>query len=116
MKTKITLYLATIVTAALFASCAWMDVAECRGFDQCLAYAYGIHTGVQESAAVAVDFGDISSVQSRNMMVIADRARAMLDTAKTLSDAGDVPAAERQLALSREILTSLQEYLRRRDE
>jgi hypothetical protein len=115
MRTKITLYLATFVTAAVLASCAWMDLAECRGFDQCLAYSYGLHTGFQESAAIEVDLGNISSAESRSMMAIADRAREILDASKTLSDAGDVPAAERNMALAREILTKLQEHLRRRE-
>ena len=65
-----------------------------------------------QSTTTAVTLGDITSTQARDLSVIADKGRVFIDTSRRVYSAGNVAAANRNLALATSILEELQAYLR----
>ena len=96
----------------LLAGCAQLGLAPAQSFDQKLAYAYGTHIAVQQTATQALTAGDITSADAEQVLKLADESRALLDGARAASGAGDPSTAEGRLVLATTILTQLQAYLR----
>jgi hypothetical protein len=106
------LYPLLAVVALLLGACA--GLTQPQTFEQRLAYAYGSHTAVQEAAASSLDAGALHSSDAESLLDVADRARTLLDAARTAYRAGDVSTAEGRLELATALLTELQQYLHRR--
>jgi hypothetical protein len=105
--------LAPIVALLLLAGCASLGLAPASSITDRVAYAYGSHTAVLQSATAALEAGDIGVEDAQRVLKVADQARDALDAAKLAIDAGDVSTAEGRLQLALSILTELQAYLRR---
>jgi hypothetical protein len=98
--------------AILMAGCAAWE--QPRTFEQQLAYAYGTHTALLESAANAVELGTLSPDDAGQVLRIADESRVLLDASRAAAGVGDVRTAEGQLALATNLLTQLQTYINAR--
>ena len=96
----------------LISACAIIGAPAPEGFNDRVGYALGTHTAVLQSTTTAVLLGDITSDQARDLSVIADKGRALINTSRRVYAAGDVGAANRNLALATSILEELQVYLR----
>lgn len=96
----------------LVSACAQLSLAPADTFDKKLAYAYGTHTAVLQSAASAVTHKDISKEDGQQVLKLADESRTLLDAAQSLSASGDLTGANSKLVLATAILTQLQTYLR----
>ena len=101
-------YVAALVTLV---ACAQLGLSSAKTFDQKLAYAYGTHTAVLQSAAAAVNAKTLSPTDGEEVLKLADESRALLDAAKA---AGDTATGGSKLALATTILTQLQTYLNAR--
>ncbi len=103
-----------VLMALSLISCAQLGLAPAKTVDQKLAYAYGMHTALQNSAAQAVQSQAISQAEGRSILGLADNARTLLDSAKEVEAAGDTKAADQKLSLATAILTQVQNYLSKR--
>jgi hypothetical protein len=95
----------------LLAGCASLGLAPAKSFDDRLAYAYGTHTAVLESATAALKSGAISVDDAQAVLSLADESRTLLDAARAAVGGGDTSTAEGKLALALSVLTQLQTYL-----
>ncbi len=100
-------YLALVFLTA----CASLGIAPAQSFHQKLAYSYGIHTAVLQAATQAVQTGKLSSAEATQILDMADQSKVLLDTAGSLSLAGDVAGANNRLALASAALSALQTFL-----
>lgn len=98
------------VGLAFLVACASLGLAPAQTFDQKLAYAYGTHAAVLETAAPAVQAGTLSAAEGASVLKLADSARALLDAAKSL-ESTNPSGASAKLALASAILVQLQDYL-----
>lgn len=96
----------------LLSACSQLGLAPADSFDKKLAYAYGTHTAVLQSATSAVVHKDITPDDGKQVLKLADESRGLLDAAKDLSVTGDLTGAGNKLVLATAILTQLQTYLR----
>lgn len=96
------------------AGCAALGLEQPKGFDQSLAEAYGVYTGVENAAAAALGAGSITSGDAAQVRVLAVQARILLDGAKTAESAGDASTAAGKLALATNVLAQVQTYLTNR--
>ena len=103
-----------VLILAFLAACAELGLAPAQTFDQKLAYAYGTHTAVIQTATQALTDKTITSTDARQVLKLADESRTLLDAARAASGAGDPSTAEGRLTLAAQILTQLQAYLRSR--
>jgi hypothetical protein len=94
-------------------ACSTLNLAPAQNFDQKLAYAYGTHTAILQTAASAVRSGTITQADGRTVLDLADKSRTLLDSAKSL-EGTDLKTATGQFALASAILTNLQTYLNQR--
>jgi hypothetical protein len=97
----------------VLSACGSLGLQPAQSFNDRVAYAFGVHTAVLQSATSAVNFGDITTEEARSLLELSDRARNLIDVARTVHAAGDVEGANQRLALSLSILQELQAYLRR---
>jgi hypothetical protein len=102
-----------VVALLLLAGCAQLGLAPASSLTDRVAYAYGSHTAVLQSATAALEAGDIGVEDAQRVLKVADQARDALDAARFAVDAGDISTAEGRLQLAVSILTELQAYLRR---
>lgn len=100
----------TIISLALGAC---QSFVKPENIEQRLAYAYGTHTAVMQAAATSVSLGELTPEQGETVLVLADRSRIILDSARVALSAGDPTTAEGQLLLAIGILTEIQNFLRR---
>ncbi|MGH3574709.1 MAG: hypothetical protein ACRDUW_23290 [Pseudonocardiaceae bacterium] len=94
-------------------SCQSLGLAPAQSFDSKLAYAYGIHTAVLQTAGSAVQAGSLKASDGTAVLNLADQARTLLDSARVIK-ASDPTGAGSKLVLATEILTQLQSYLQSR--
>ena len=94
------------------AGCASLGMAPAKSFEQKVAYSYGIHTAVLQSAANAVNNQDISLEEGKQVLNLADESRALLDASRQAFHIGDIDTANGKLMLATSILSQLQTYLR----
>lgn len=104
--------LAAIFLFVLLSACAQLGLAPADTLDKKLAYAYGTHTAVLQSATSAVIHKDITPDDGKQVLKLADESRTLLDAAQSLSASGDLTGANNKLVLATAILTQLQTYLR----
>lgn len=90
--------------------CQSVGLAPAQSFDQKLAYAYGVHTAVEQAAAQAVSTGTLSKVDGTAILSMADQSKTLLDDAKVL-EATDATTAGNKLALAVTVLTQVQSYI-----
>lgn len=100
----------TLVAVFFLHACASLGLAPAQSFDQKLAYAYGTHTAVLQTAGAAVQAGTLSKTDGQTVLNLADESRTLLDSARSLSTT-DTTAAGNKLALAVAVLTQLQTYL-----
>lgn len=96
----------------LLLGCASLGLAPAQSFEQKVAYAYGVHTAVLQSATSAVTHKDISQDEGKQVLKLADDSRTLLDASRQAFNLGDVSTANGKLALATSILSELQTYLR----
>lgn len=109
-------FLAASLSAAGFlaTSCASIGLAPAQSFSDKLAYAYGVHTAVLNTAALSVASKSLSVADARKVLSLADQSRGLLDDAKALSSSGaDTATATGKLILATQILEQLQTYLKK---
>lgn len=100
------------IIALLLGACAQLGLAPAATLTDRIAYAYGSHTAVLQTATASLEAGDISLEDAQRVLKVADQARQALDAAKLAAGAGDVQTAEGRLQLAVSLLTELQNYLR----
>ena len=104
--------LAILSILGILFGCANLGLAPAESFEQKVAYAYGVHTAVLQSAANAVNHQDISIEEGKQVLNLADESRALLDASRQAFSFGDINTANGKLALATSILSQLQTYLR----
>ncbi len=100
--------------AALIAGCA-AGAARPETLNQRLAYAYGAHTAVLESAAMQVKAGALSRADADSILKVADESRTLLDGARSAQLAGDTSTALGRLQMASSILSQLTILLQQRE-
>lgn len=108
MRLNYALFLAFV----LLAGCSSLGIEPATNYDQREAYALGTLTAIRDAAANSVRLGDLSREDGQDVLDMTDDARAMIDSARLIHDAGDVTEASTRLAAVSEILRQLQSYLR----
>ena len=104
--------LALLLASMALSSCSMLGVPKAETFNDRVAYAFGTHTAVLQTITTAVVLRDIGSDEATNYAETADQARAMIDSARLVYNAGDIPGANRQLLIATSILQLLQANLR----
>lgn len=105
--------IAVAYIAFLFlAGCATLGLAPASTFDERLAYAVSQNAAIRQTAANALDAGEIQLADAQYVLKTTDETRTFLDAAKAASGAGDISTAEGRLGLATSVLTTLQTYLR----
>lgn len=102
--------LACLFALQLLAGCASLGLVEPQTFEDRIAYAYTLYTGVLEATAASLDAGRMTSEQGERIAQMGDDAQALLDSARRIHAAGDTEAATRQMALAITVLNELQLY------
>lgn len=100
----------------LVSACASLGLTEPKSLDDRLAYAYGNVTGLREATATLLEQGNIASSDGEYVLKVTDQSRAMLDSARTVSDAGDMTVAQDRLEVALAVMEELNKYLDRRSE
>jgi len=101
----------TILAVCMLTACASLGLQSPTTFPEKLAYAYGVHTAVLDTASAEITAQQLTANDGNTILRLADQARTMLDSAKTLS-VTDATTAQGKLTLATSILTELQTYLR----
>lgn len=104
--------LAILSILGILFGCASLGLAPAKSFEQKVAYAYGVHTAVLQSAANAVNHKDITPEEGRQVLTLADESRVLLDASRQAFHIGDIDTANGKLMLATSILSQLQAYLR----
>jgi hypothetical protein len=101
------------LSCILFAlsACAQLGLAPAQSFNQKLAYAYGVHTSVLQATTAGVGSGSLSSEDATKVLAMADQSKVLLDSAASLSIAGNATGANNNLALAVSALSALQQFL-----
>jgi hypothetical protein len=94
------------------AGCANLGLVQPQSFDQQIAYAFGVHTAVLETASAEVSAKSLSVADGNQVLRLADQSRTLLDSAKEL-ETNDLATAQGKLTLATTILTQLQNYLQK---
>jgi len=110
---KLRTVIGSLLVLAVLSACTSLGLAPAKSFDEKLAYAYGVHTALESSAATAVRAHELTQAEGANVLKIADNAREVLDSAKAI-EATDAAGAATKLALATSILNQLQAYLAKR--
>lgn len=115
MKRKYAVTFAGLVflVATAISACASLGLSPAQSFDSKLAYAYGVHTAVLQTAAAGVVSHTLTVPDAKAVATLADQSRTLLDSAKSL-EASDVTTAAGKLTLATGILTQIQTYLNNR--
>jgi len=92
--------------------CQSIGLESAESFPDRVGYAIGTHTAVLQATTRALNLGEISSEQARDVAELADRSRSLIDAARQVYRAGNEAEASRQLAIATSILQHLQAYLR----
>lgn len=100
------------IVAALMNACAALQPA--KTFEAQLAYAYGVHTAIQNAALQAGLAGTLSKADGASVLKTADQAKTFLLAAEAANGVGDIKTAAAQLQLATNILTELRDYLNAR--
>jgi hypothetical protein len=106
--------LAWALMALAMIACSSLGLAPAQTFEQKLAYAYGTHTAVLETAATATRAGTLSQAEAKAVLAMADQSRSLLDSARAVYAANDQAGANSKLTLAVGILTQLQTFLNAR--
>lgn len=102
-----------VPAVTLVSGCQSLGLAPAQSFDQKLAYAYGVYTGVQQATASAVSAGTLKPADASQVLNVCDQARALLDSARSI-EATDPNGAANKLVLATTVLTQVQTYLQSR--
>lgn len=94
----------------LLSACNSLGLQPAETVDQRIAYSYGVHTAVLQTATVLTKSGTLSKTDAEQVLVLADQSRTLLDAAKAV-ETTDAATASNKLALATSILTQLQTYL-----
>lgn len=108
---KLKIYWA-VALLTLLMGCQQLGLVQPDTFQQKLAYAYGVHAAVLQTAASAVTTKAMTPADGKHVLSLADESRALLDTANVAAVSGDPTLANNKLLLATSILTQLQQYLR----
>ncbi len=92
-------------------ACQSLGLAPADTLDSKIAYAYGIHTAVLQSAGDLTTTGVLTKADDFALLKSADSAKEFLDSAVLLENI-DATSAGNKLVLATAILTELQTYLR----
>jgi hypothetical protein len=92
--------------------CANLGLAPPQSFDNQLAYAYGVHTAILETASAEVIAKSLTVADGNQVLQLADQSRTLLDSAKEL-ETTNLVTAQGKLTLATTILTQLQTYLQK---
>lgn len=103
-----------LVCCLVLAGCASLGLAPAQTFDQKLAYAYGVHTAVLQTADVEVKSKVLAPADGQAVLKLADDSRTLLDAARAAAAAGDSTTGNNKLALATTVLTQIQQYLNSR--
>ncbi|SRR6266481_4547483 len=95
----------------LLVACAQLGLQPAQTTDQKIAYAYGVHTAVLETASAEITAKQLTPREGNQILQLADQSRVLLDSAKDLANS-DATTAQGKLILATGILTQLQTYLR----
>lgn len=106
---KLFLKSAILAVLLLTGACAQLGLAPAKSFDEKLAYAYATNTAVLQSATSALELGQITKDDAKQVLKLADESRSLLDAARMV---GDPTVAQNKLVLATNILANLQAYLR----
>lgn len=104
--------LACLAFLAVLTACSSLGLPPAQSFNDRLGYAIAAHTAVLETTRRSLDLGEITSAEASELAAIADNARALIGSARTVHAAGDVELAEQRLAVVLTLLQELQTYLR----
>jgi hypothetical protein len=99
------------IAALILGACGALTAPQ--GFEQRLAYAYGVNTAVLNSTAASVKAGRLSPDAGESVLELSDKARLLLDLSRTFYSAGDIKQAEGQLTLAIGVLHELQSFVER---
>lgn len=105
--------LAPLFTVLLLAACSTLGLEKAGSFNDRLGYALSAHTAVLQETTAELNAGKITADDAKQIAAIADNARALMDSARTVYQAGQVDEANRKLSLVSAVLTELQTHLRR---
>lgn len=96
---------------SLISSCAEFGLEKPETVKQKLDYSYVTLSSVRNSAADALNSGNLSKDDARRVLIVTDQARELLDSANVLNSSGDTKTAASKLVLASGILTQIQQYL-----
>jgi hypothetical protein len=102
------------LAALLLAACVSMEAP--KSFNERLAYGYAGVSASRATAAAMLDRGRISVAEAREAQALADQSRTALDLARGTYSSGDIKTAEGQLQLALTVLTSLEGYLKSKEQ
>jgi hypothetical protein len=105
-------YAALWLLCAVLSACSSLGIPSAQNFEQRWAYATATHTAVMSTAAASVRAGDLTKEDGAQVLRLSDEAKALLDAAELIANAGDEAGANQKLTLATVILTNLQTYLR----
>lgn len=105
--------LAPLFALVLLVGCAAAGLEKAGSFNDRLGYALAAHTAVLEQTTAELNAGHITADDAKQIAAIADNARVLMDSARTVYQAGQVAEADKKLSLVRAVLTELQTHLRR---
>lgn len=109
------LLLATAVIAMpALQGCAALSLQQPKTFRDDYAYALGQTTALRTAARQALEARQISIREAEYVLQTTDQARAYLDTAKQVYEAGDALKGQSGVELATNVLTQLQSFLNAR--
>ena len=100
------------VGVTVLPGCAAIGLQPAKSFEEGWAYALGQTTALRQAATDGLNAGTLTADDGEYVLKVTDQSRALLDAARAAHGAGDVETAEDRLALTTQILTQLQAYLR----
>ncbi len=104
----------SVLVFALLTACAQIGINPAQSLDQRLAYAYGANAAVLSTTADLVKSGAITKAEGKQVLIISDNARQVLDLARASEQVTDNATAESKLSMAMGILQSIQTYLKER--
>lgn len=91
--------------------CQSLGTTQPKSFADREAYAVGIYTAVQNTVAISIGNGSMSSTEGSVIIKQGETAKVILDTARAAFNAGDTAGADAKLATALTVLQALQAYL-----
>lgn len=104
----------SIVIALIFSvlvGCSSLGLGPAQSLDQKIAYAYGTHTAVLEAATSAVNSNALSVDDAKQVLILADQSKQLLDAGRVAERANDTATANSKITLAVTVLAQLQTYL-----